>query len=463
MNKHIRKILGGAALLASVSFSVLAQAQTLDQVLEQARAARAAEEALAQQRVSEFNAMSDADKQRAMQTIAQQRAAIQTEVDAKTKTYSDNDLRINQMNGELRDKAEQLGVGQVFGLARQVAGDAISPFQQSLINAQFANEAPQDRISFLTELAASERSLTTAQLERLFVELSRELVGSGQVAKYNGTVVEPNGNPRNAEIVRIGPFNAVAEGEFLAYIPELSRLNIMPRQPEEFSGEAVALQNATSGYVNTVVDSTRGVMLNMYVERPTFVERIVNGEVEINYTILAVGAAGAIPFFFQLIYLIFARLGVAAQMRNLQQPKKNNALGRVLLAFKGDGAAIEEEAEIAELRISEAVMREVPKLERFQPLLRLVVAAGPLLGLIGTVVGMILTFQSITETGSSDPKLMANGIGTAMIATLLGLGIAVPMLFANALLNSLSRSIVQILDEQSAGMLAENLEKRKHG
>ena len=108
-------------------------------------------------------------------------------------------------------------------------------------------------------------------------------------------------------------------------------------------------------------------------------------------------------------------------------------------------------------------MREVPKLERFQPLLRLVVAAGPLLGLIGTVVGMILTFQSITESGSSDPKLMANGIGTAMIATLLGLGIAVPMLFANALLSSLSRGVVQVLDEQSAGMLAEKIEKRKHG
>jgi len=176
-----------------------------------------------------------------------------------------------------------------------------------------------------------------------------------------------------------------------------------------------------------------------------------------------VGAAGTLPFFFQLIYLIFARLGVSAQLRDLGNPKKNNALGRVLLAFKGDGKSIDEAPEIAELRISEAVMREVPKLERFQPLLRLVVAAGPLLGLVGTVIGMILTFQSITETGSSDPKLMANGIGTAMIATLLGLGIAVPMLFANALLNSLSRSIVQILDEQSAGILAENLEKRKHG
>jgi biopolymer transport protein ExbB len=237
----------------------------------------------------------------------------------------------------------------------------------------------------------------------------------------------------------------------------------MPRQPVELLGDITALASASSGYVTTVVDSTRGVLLNMYVERPTFIERIVNGEKEINFTILAVGLAGTVPFIVQLFYLIWVRLRVSAQMRNMNQPNKNNALGRVLLAFKGDGSSIEEDTEIAELRISEAVMREVPKLERFQPLLRLVVAAGPLLGLVGTVIGMILTFQSITESGSSDPKLMANGIGTAMIATLLGLGIAVPMLFANALLNSLSRGVVQVLDEQSAGMLAEKLEKRKHG
>jgi biopolymer transport protein ExbB len=86
-----------------------------------------------------------------------------------------------------------------------------------------------------------------------------------------------------------------------------------------------------------------------------------------------------------------------------------------------------------------------------------------LLGLIGTVVGMIITFQSITESGSSDPKLMATGIGQAMIATVLGLGIAIPLLFANALLQSLSKSVSQILDEQAVGMLAESIEKQRHG
>jgi biopolymer transport protein ExbB len=209
------------------------------------------------------------------------------------------------------------------------------------------------------------------------------------------------------------------------------------------------------------VDPNRGVLLGLYIERPTVGERIQRGE-EVGYVIIVVGALGALAFLFQLISLVVVRLGVSKQLKNLDNPTKNNPLGRVLLAFKGDPSRSEEDAEVAELRITEAVLREVPKLERFQAFLRLAVAAGPLLGLIGTVVGMIVTFQSITESGSSDPKLMAGGIGRAMIATVLGLGIAIPLLFANALLNSLSRGIVQILDEQSAGMLAESIEKKRH-
>jgi biopolymer transport protein ExbB len=152
---------------------------------------------------------------------------------------------------------------------------------------------------------------------------------------------------------------------------------------------------------------------------------------------------------------------VTRQLQSLERPTSDNPLGRVLLAFKGDPGRIDEQAEVAELRISEAVLREVPKLERFQAFLRLAVAAGPLLGLIGTVIGMIITFQSITESGSSDPKLMAEGIGQAMIATVLGLGIAIPLLFVNAGLTALSRQVVQVLDEQSTGLLAESIESRR--
>jgi biopolymer transport protein ExbB len=235
----------------------------------------------------------------------------------------------------------------------------------------------------------------------------------------------------------------------------------LPRQlPPEFMEVARRFETATEGYAQAVVDANRGVLLNLYVERPTLMERIELGET-IGYVIIVVGVLGVLAFLYQLVSLVLVRLAVNRQLKNLDRPTPNNPLGRVLLAFKGDKTKIEEDADVAELRITEAVLREVPKLERFQAFLRLAVAAGPLLGLIGTVVGMIITFQSITESGSSDPRLMATGIGQAMIATVLGLGIAIPLLFANALLNSLSKGVVQILDEQSAGMLAESIEKQR--
>ena len=189
-------------------------------------------------------------------------------------------------------------------------------------------------------------------------------------------------------------------------------------------------------------------------------ERIEKGEA-VGYVIIAVGVIGALLALYQTAFLVRTRIAVRRQLAQLDTPRTDNPLGRVLSAVNTDLDKIDEEAEVVELRVSEAVLREVPRLERFQAFLRLAVAAGPLLGLIGTVIGMIITFQSITESGSSDPRLMANGIGQAMIATVLGLGIAIPLLFANAGLASLSRQVVQILDEQSTGLLAESLERAR--
>jgi biopolymer transport protein ExbB len=457
MKSRILKICSGLTLLSTMVLSSLVSAQTIDEVLQNARSVREAEQTLFQQRATDFRAMPAAEQQRLMREAAASRSTISATVDEKTAQFSANDLEISRLATELRDKANSLGLTEIFGLARQIAGDSTTILEQSLINAQFDN----GRVAFLRQFSEANGTATIAELERVWFELQQEMTGQGQVARFAGTVVQPNGEPLNTDVVRIGPFTAVADGKYLAYLPALNRLNIMPRQPEALLPNAEALEAATSGYVQAIVDSTRGVLLGMYVERPSWGERIEQGE-QVGLIIITVGVLATLAFIFQLIYLIFARMAVSRQMRNLQQPTKDNALGRVLLAFKGDDSKIEDDSDVAELRISEAVMREVPKLERFQPFLRLAVAAGPLLGLVGTVVGMIITFQSITESGSSDPKLMAGGIGQAMIATVLGLGVAVPLLFAGALLNSLSRSIVQVLDEQSTGMLADNIEKRKH-
>src|SRR5690606_41661328 len=136
------------------------------------------------------------------------------------------------------------------------------------------------------------------------------------------------------------------------------------------------------------------------------------------------------------------------------KPKPYISMGRLSLAAQGTG---NETPEVIELRISDSLLRVMARLERYQAFLRLAVAAGPLLGLIGTVIGMIITFESITASGASDPKLMAQGIGQAMIATVLGLGVAIPLLFINTGLASLSRSVIQVLEEQSNRLLADRL------
>ena len=451
------------AVFASALFAPAQAAATLDDLLQETRTIRDDENRMAESRVTQFNSAAAADQDRLMREATLQRDTRAASAKTLSDQYSNNEIRINELNGQLRDKANELGVGELFGLARQVATDVTSVLSQSLITAQLRPAAGDDnRERFLRRFAESKTVPTPAELERLWLEIQREMTESGKVARFNAEIVQPNGNKANAQVIRIGPFTAIADGDYLGYLPTLQSLNVLPRQPTgEIVDAAERLRETSSGYVPMVIDPARGVLLAMYVERPNLLERINAGDVTVAYTILVVGAVGALAFIFQLFYLIFVRLSLGKQLNNLNTPTRDNPLGRVLLAFKGDPKRIEEDADVAELRISEAVLHEVPKLERFQALLRLTVAAGPLLGLIGTVVGMIMTFQSITETGSSDPKLMAAGIGTAMIATVLGLGIAIPLLFANALLNSLSRGMVQILEERSAGLLAESIEKRR--
>jgi biopolymer transport protein ExbB len=433
-----------------------------DELLRGLEQNRAAENKAFQDRVAEFNSKPQAEKDALLRQAEQQRTQLDAASDRLSETYQANELRISNLNQEWRDKAASLGLAELFGLARQAANDNASILQQSMITTQFptpAGELPRDE--WMRQFAESAAAPTSAELERLWIEIQREMTASGQVAKYRTTVVQPNGEPVEQEVIRIGPFTAIADGQFLAYLPELRTFNVLPRQlPGEFMDVAREFTEATSGYADAVVDAGRGSLLALYVERPTNLERVEQGEL-IGLIIITVGVLGFLAFVFQLIHLVIVRVAVSSQLKHLDRPTPNNPLGRVLLAFKGDKSKIEQDADVAELRITEAVLREVPKLERFQAFLRLCVAAGPLLGLIGTVVGMILTFQSITESGSSDPRLMATGIGVAMIATVLGLFVAIALLFANALLNSLSRGVVQILDEQSAGMLAESIEKQR--
>jgi biopolymer transport protein ExbB len=440
-----------APLVAPVA--IAAAPENLDELLEQTRTARERENRLNQQREATF--LAERDKQAALMNQARaELAEQQRRSGALTSTFDANEKRLTDMQAQLDSRAGNLG--EMFGVVRQVANDLSSVVSNSIISSQYPGRA-----EFVRKLAQSKNLPSIQDLERFWFELQREMTESGKVSKYKTKVISPEGKPLDATVTRIGPFSATTGGQYLSYLPNQEQLTIMARQPgSKFEIPAKGLEQTASGYAPGVVDPTRGVLLSIYAQRPTLMERIDHGEA-VGYVIIVVGIVGFVLGLYQLYYLATVRGRVRNQLKFPNAPGLDNPLGRVLNTFKGaETETLDRTAEVVELRISEAVLKEVPRLERFQAFLKLAVAAGPLLGLIGTVIGMILTFQSITESGSSDPKLMAAGISQAMIATVLGLSIAIPLLFMNAWLSSLSKSIVQVLDEQSAGLLAERLEVR---
>jgi len=443
------------ALLALCGVATVARAAgSLEELLEETKNARTRQAQANAGREKEFVARRDqqaallADAQRKRDAAAARSQSLSGQFDA-------NEVKLTEL-GELRN-ARLGSLGELFGVVRQASTDVSAVVYDSMISAQYPG-----RDEFFTKLSSTTSLPSITELEQLWFEMQREMTETGRVARFNTTIVTEDGSPKQTSVVRIGAFTALTDGgRYLTYLQSERMLTVLARQPSSFLRErAREVEQAKSGYVEAAIDPSRGILMSLVVQRPNVGERIQRGE-SVGYVIIAVGLIGALCAIYQFFYLVRARVAVNRQLRNTDVPSNDNPLGRVLATFKGDPGAIEEDAEVVELRISEAVLREVPVLERFQAFLRLAVAAGPLLGLIGTVVGMIVTFQSITESGSSDPKLMANGIGQAMIATVLGLGIAVPLLFVNAGLSSLSRSIVQVLDEQSAGLLAESLERAR--
>jgi biopolymer transport protein ExbB len=338
-----------------------------------------------------------------------------------------------------------------------VSGDATGRFKESLTNIQFPN-----RGQFLTELgskmAGASELASIEDIERRWYELQREVSESGKIVKFPQSVTLADGEIVTTDIVRVGVFNIVYEGGFLKYDSGTGTISELQRQPEQsrYTNSAGDMIEAEDGPVKFAVDVTRGGILALLVESPTITERINQGGI-VGYCIIALGIIGLLIAIWRWIGLSTASRKVSAQLKS-DTANTDNPLGRVLAAYESNRNA---DTETIELKLSEAALKEMPGLTKGLLFIKVVSVVAPLMGLLGTVTGMIQTFQVITLYGAGDPKMMAVGISQALMTTVLGLVVAIPMVLIHTLVSGQSRKIVNIIHSQSAGIVAQHSEK--HG
>ena len=364
------------------------------------------------------------------------------------KQFEDNEKILEDIQETLRIRIGNFG--ELFGVVRQVAGEAIAVIKNSIVSLQFPN-----REKNLAGLAQTRGIPSIEMMHDLKVELLREMSQSGQVQRFQKQVVLPGGSIVDAEIVRVGVFNAITEHFFLQFVPDTQSLQVLARQPaRRYQSMAEDLFALDAGYTTMAVDPSRGQILSLLIQAPGLSERINQGGL-VGYFIIFIGLLGLALSLWRLFILRQDGQAINQQLTT-DIISQNNALGRILSVHSEHDT---NETEALELKIDEAILKEVPKLEKYHSIIKVFAAVAPLLGLLGTVVGMIVTFQALTLFGTGDPKLMAGGISQALVTTMLGLIVAIPLVFLHSVLTSWSGTLIEVLEEQSAGLIARHAER----
>ncbi|MEQ8861414.1 MAG: MotA/TolQ/ExbB proton channel family protein [Pseudomonadales bacterium] len=448
----------------------LNEAGSLDELLENVQERRVVESRIHSQREAEFQ-RDKAQQQKMLSDARAERTREEQRSERLETQFEENEIRIGQMQEQLDARLGSLR--ELFGVLQQVAGDTRGLFEGSIISAQFPNRGEWLE-NFAAKMGTSSNLATIDEMETLWYELQREMTASGKVVQFPGTVILNNGEQLDTQITRVGAFNLIADGGYVQYNPDNGTLIELARQPAgRFTATADDLQSASPDeIVSFAVDPTRGSLLSLLIQAATLGERVGSpmggigtGECYLPFcdgqggyvgsVIILGGIFGVILAVWKLIQLSIIGGKVAAQKKT-DTPDESNPLGRVLKVYQENK---DVDVETLELKLGEAILGETPKITSNITLMQVISVVAPLLGLLGTVIGMILTFQAITLFGTGDPKTMAGGISTALMTTVLGLCVAIPMTLLHSIVASRSRAVLHVLEEQSAGIIADHAER----
>ncbi len=455
-------MLGGATLaLGGAAFAQTpaeAPAQSLSELLDRIRSDSRIQSAEAAQRLREFQQRLNEQSALLNQATAEFNA-LRAEGDSLTEQINANVERIIEIEEDVREAQGEFG--EYFGVARQVAGDV-----SAVLTASISSADPRlaDRADALNEVATSRRLPTREQLDDIWQRQIEEMILQRETSTFTAKVrnFASDGSAMDVPVTRIGTFIAFAEDggrpRFVDYANVPGEVKVLERQPSGaiISAASEALRAGAGELTRAPIDPTSGALLSALVESPTTSERYHQGGY-VGYAITALAVGAAIFGLLRLAMLFMTGASVSAQARRPDRPSKGNPLGRVMLVAEESRGS---DLDTFELRMDDAIARQSSGLDFGLNFLKLAAAVSPLLGLLGTVIGMVITFQAITLFGAGDPRQMADGISTALVTTVLGLMAAIPLLFIHSFAASASRAVQQTIEEQAAGIIAEHAMRR---
>ena len=453
MMKHL---LGAVALLLSTSLAAAPivspqEPINLDQLLQQLQQGQFSQSKENQEREARFQAQADQQAQILREAIAKRDQLERLSEQLET-NFEQNEVALANLTDTLTQRMGSLR--ELFGVLQQVAGDASSKLQSSYVSVEYPGRS--DQLADLAQKMGSASKLASIEeIESVWLALLQEMTETGKVSQFETSVTLANGEKVVKPVVRVGAFNMVADGKYLELVPGTDTVAELVRQPAaRYLSSAEQLQRAQQNPVTFGLDPTGGAILGLLVQAPDLQERIDQGGT-VGYIILALGAIGLLIALERFVTLTLVGGKVKRQLKQ-SAPQQDNPLGRVMAVQQ---KYPDVDTETLELKLSEAILREIPKISRNLTFIKIISVVAPLMGLLGTVTGMINTFQAITLFGTGDPKLMAGGISQALVTTVLGLVVAIPMTLLFATLNTRSRNIVHVLQEQASGIIAERSER----
>ena len=357
--------------------------------------------------------------------------------------FDENEKILSELEEKLTLKLGNLG--EMFGVVKQVSGQTRGEFKNSITNIDNPN-----RDSFLKNLAESKKLPDLADISGLWVELLKEIRNAESIKTFTTEVLSADGNISELEVLRIGTFSITQDGNFLKHLIDTNQIEFLPSQPSGVNKRKLRrLQDSSEGFYDVDIDPTRGAILDKLIQKKTFFQRIADGGF-VGYVIILLGLGGVV-LASERIYVLRNTLESIRQQEISADIMQDNLLGSLLQTAREN---INESLDSLELILDEKIQSITPTIEIRVKAIKLIATVAPLLGLLGTVIGMIETFQAITLFGTGDPKLMAGGISQALVTTMLGLIVAAPLLFMHSYAENYSKSIISFLEEKASGIVA---------